>query len=139
MTHAVNAKQAVGRFYEDITKPPYTILFNPSLTAVKLWRAVDVLRSVDAALKEQLKQREGKEKLCAVHGNRMLLHLVFRELSPKLFDDHNVTSEMQKIPVLTSKFLDKIAEGISQYSPPSYIGNVFKNITKCKAIVQAIV
>ena len=26
-THAVNAKQAVGRFYEDINKAPYTILF----------------------------------------------------------------------------------------------------------------
>jgi AIPR protein len=61
VTHAVNAKQAVGRFYEDINKAPYTILFNSSLTAIKLWRAVEVLRGVDMALKDQLKQREGRE------------------------------------------------------------------------------
>lgn len=138
VTHAVNAKQAVGRFYEDISKAPYTILFNSALTAIKLWRAVDVLRNVDAALKEQLKKREGKEKLCAIHGNRVLLHLVFRELSPGIFDASDVSAEMQKIPTLTAGFLDKVAEEITRYSPPSYVGNVFKNITKCKAIVQAI-
>lgn len=138
VTHAVNAKQAVGRFYEDINKAPYTILFNSALTAIKLWRAVDVLRNVDAALKEELKKREGKEKLCAIHGNRVLLHLVFLGLSPDIFDASDVNSEMKKIPALTTNFLDKVAEGITKYSPPSYVGNVFKNITKCKAIVQAI-
>jgi hypothetical protein len=138
VTHAVNAKQAVGRFYEDINKAPYTILFNSSLTAIKLWRAVEVLRSVDMALKDQLKQREGREKLCAIHGNRVLLHLVFRELSPTIFDAIDISAEIQKIPVLTGKFLDKMAGEIAKYSPPSYVGNVFKNITKCKAIVAAI-
>ena len=138
VTHAVNAKQAVGRFYEDINKAPYTILFNSSLTAIKLWRAVEVLRSVDMALKDQLKQREGREKLCAIHGNRVLLHLVFRELSPTIFDAIDISAEIQKIPVLTGNFLDKMAGEIAKYSPPSYVGNVFKNITKCKAIVAAI-
>ncbi|HZP32201.1 MAG TPA: AIPR family protein [Candidatus Acidoferrales bacterium] len=138
-THAVNAKQAVGRFYEDISKAPYTILFNSSVTAVKLWRAVEVLRSVDAVLKDEQRKREGKEKLCAVHGNRVLLHLVFQTLSPALFDEtKNVEAEMKKIPELTSTFLDKITEEISKYSPPSYVGNVFKNITKCRDIVKAI-
>jgi hypothetical protein len=138
VTHAVNAKQAVGRFYEDINKAPYTILFNSSLTAIKLWRAVEVLRSVDMALKDQIKQREGREKLCAIHGNRVLLHLVFRELSPTIFDAIDISAEIQKIPVFTGKFLDKMAGEIAKYSPPSYVGNVFKNITKCKAIVAAI-
>ena len=138
VTHAVNAKQAVGRFYEDINKAPYTILFNSSLTAMKLWRAVEVLRSVDIALKDQLKQREGREKLCAIHGNRVLLHLVFRGLSPTIFDAIDISAEIQKIPVLTGNFLDKMAGEIAKYSPPSYVGNVFKNITKCKAIVAAI-
>ena len=93
---------------------------------------------MDEALKEQLKLREGKEKLCAIHGNRVLLHLVFRKLSPNIFEASDITAEMQKIPTLTANFLDKIAEEITKYSPPSYVGNVFKNITKCKAIVAAI-
>jgi len=138
VTHAVNAKQAIGRFYEDINKPPYTIFFNSSLMATKLWRAVEVLRSVDEVLKDQIKVRDGKEKLCAIHGNRVILHLVFRKLSANIFEVPDATADMQQIPLLTANFLDDISQQITRYSPPSYVGNVFKNITKCKEIVAAI-
>ena len=69
---------------------------------------------MDTVLKEEQKQREGKEKLCAVHGNRVLLHLVFQKLSPALFDASNVDSEMKMIPGLTTNFLNKIADEISK-------------------------
>jgi len=137
-THAVNAKQAVGRFYEDITKPPYTILFNPSLSAIKLWRAVETLRTVDQFLKQEQKDREGKEKLCAIHGNRVILHLVFKELSPSIFEADNIDGHIARVPKLIPTYLDKMTNEITKNHPQSYVGNVFKNITKCKAIVAAI-
>lgn len=137
VTHAVNAKQAVGRFYEDISKPPYTILFNSSLTALKLWRAVEMLRAVDDCLKQEQKNRDGKEKLCAIHGNRVLLHLVFKGM-PAIFDANDIESYLSDIQELTSTYLDKMAAEIAMEYPVSYVGNVFKNITKCKALVAAI-
>jgi len=137
VTHAVNAKQAVGRFYEDISKPPYTILFNSSLTALKLWRAVEMLRAVDNCLKQEQKNRDGKEKLCAIHGNRVLLHLVFKEM-PDIFDANCIDDRFADIPRLTSRYLNKMAAEIAKEYPVSYVGNVFKNITKCKALVSAI-
>jgi hypothetical protein len=137
-THAVNAKQAIGRFYEDITKPPYTILFNPSLNAIKLWRAVEMLRAVDAFLKEEQKKREGKEKLCAIHGNRVLLYLVFQKLTPTFFDEVTIDADLAKVPQLVTDYLEKMANEITANYSSSYVGNVFKNITKCKIIAQAI-
>lgn len=137
-THAVNAKQAIGRFYEDTSKPPYTILFNSSLTAIKLWRAVETLRAVDALLKEEQKKREGKEKLCAIHGNRVLLYLVFKELGPAMFDSNSIDPYMARVPSLTTAYLEKITKEIETNYSSSYVGNVFKNISKCKAIVTAI-
>jgi AIPR protein len=137
-THAVNAKQAIGRLYEDITKAPYTILFNSSLTAIKLWRAVEVLRCVDSLLKAQQKKREGKEKLCAIHGNRVILYLIFRELSPTIFEVDSTDADMKRIPELVADYLDKITAEITKSYAASYVGNVFKNISKCKAIVSAI-
>jgi hypothetical protein len=136
-THAVNAKQAIGRFYEDISKPPYTILFNPSLTAIKLWRAVEMLRAVDNFLKQEQKNRDGKEKLCAIHGNRVMLHLVFRDF-PDLFDAGNANAYVAKIPTVIPVYIDKMAAELTKNYAVSYVGNVFKNITKCKAIVAAI-
>lgn len=138
VTHAVNAKQAIGRLYEDTTRPPYTLLFNSALTATKLWRAVEILRKVDTFLKTEQRRRDGKDRLCAVHGNRVLLHLVFRALSPSIFEDENVDGEYGRIAELLTVYLDKVTTEITQKYASSYVGNVFKNITKCKAIVTTV-
>ena len=41
---AVQAKREVGRLYDDIHQAPYRALFNPSLTALRMWRSVEVMR-----------------------------------------------------------------------------------------------
>ncbi len=137
-THAVNAKQAIGRFYEDTSKPPYTILFNSSLTAEKMWRAVEMLRVVDVLLKLEQKKRDGKEKLCAIHGNRVLLYLIFREVSSTFFDAETTVADLKRVPDLLIAYLEKMTAEITKSYASSYVGNVFKNISKCKAIVAAI-
>lgn len=39
----VQAKREVGLLYEDITQAPYKRLFNASVSALKLWRSVEVI------------------------------------------------------------------------------------------------
>lgn len=137
-THAVNAKQAIGRFFEDTTKAPYTILFNSSLTALKLWRAVEMLRAVDDFLKQEQKKREGKEKLCAIHGNRVVLHLVFKELGAAIFEAESVEPYTVRVPQLATTYLEQMSKEVETSYSTSYVGNVFKNISKCKAIIAKI-
>ena len=134
----VQAKREVGRLYDDIQQAPYKILFNPSLTALKMWRSVEVMRLVDEALKKQA-SREGKDRLIAVHGNRFVLHLVFRSLgdyegtSPENFE------EMKKrIPELMLEALGKTTVAKEKQAVSSYPANFFKNATKCKELEVAI-
>lgn len=138
VAYCVNAKRGISRLYEDIAKPPYTVLFNPGLTALKLWRAVDVLRNVDALLKSEQSKRGGKERLVAVHGNRVLLYLVFRNLPQTVFEMENAEGDMKRIPAMATDQLDKMTAEISKNYLTSYPGNIFKNLSKCKAIVSAI-
>jgi hypothetical protein len=58
----VQAKREVGMLYEDITKAPYAVIFNKGTTARALWRAVMVLRIVEAALKSEQKTRTHKQR-----------------------------------------------------------------------------
>lgn len=138
VTYCVNAKRGISRLYEDIAKPPYTVLFNPGLTALKLWRAVEVLRNVDALLKSEQRKRGGKERLVAVHGNRVLLYLVFRNIPQTVFEMDNADGEMKRIPALATDQLDKMTAEISKNHSTSYPGNIFKSLSKCKAIVSEI-
>jgi hypothetical protein len=76
---AVQAKREVSKLYEDITKPPYKLLFSSRLSATRMWRSVLVLRQVGASLKPMQTSDAGRKRLIAVHGNRFILHRVFRK------------------------------------------------------------
>jgi AIPR protein len=138
ITYCMIAKREVSRLYDDIEKPPYTLLFNSTLTALKVWRAVEVLRRLDVFLKEAQSNKEGKERLIAIHGNRLLLFLVFRELSPAIFDGDDADSALAKVPQIATRCLARLTAEIIQNYSASYPGQLFKNITKCKAIATAI-
>jgi hypothetical protein len=137
---AMQAKREVSKLYEDIQKPPYVYLFNPSLTAVRLWRCVEILRAVDASLKEEQRSREGREKLIAVHGNRFVLHAVFRKLQPTDLDDPGADFDQvrQQVPVLAAEVLDRTITEAMRVYPNAYPSNLFKNVSKCRELVQYV-
>jgi hypothetical protein len=134
----VQAKREVGRLYDDIQQAPYKILFNPSLTALRMWRSVEVMRLVDDALKKQA-SHEGKDRLIAVHGNRFVLHLVFRSLgnyesaTPEDFEEIK-----KRIPEVTLGALARVTAAKERQAASSYPANFFKNATKCKELEAAI-
>ena len=138
INYAVDAKTRIGKLYEDITKPPYTVLFNASLTAGKLWQAVQVMRGVDEFLKGPQSTREGRDRLTAVHGNRVLLHLVFRKLGRAAFDDSTHQREIGRIPQIAADLLEQMTKEVTNTYASSYPANIFKSPVKCREIVAAI-
>jgi len=141
ITYCVAAKSNIGKFYENVEQPPYTALFNPSLTAVKLWRTVQVLRAVEQALKSIQSAAGGKNRLISIHGNRMLLFIVFRKLPINIFetDSLDFDSHLSKVPEMAQVILSKITTEYTNKFSSSYPANLFKNITKCKAISANLV
>jgi hypothetical protein len=134
----VQAKREVGRLYDDIQQAPYKILFNSSLTALRMWRSVEVMRAVDEALKRQA-NLEGKDRLIAVHGNRFILHLVFRSLGNyESADSQDFEETKERIPALTLEALAKVTAAKEKQAASSYPANFFKNATKSKELEAAI-
>jgi len=134
----VQAKREVGRLYDDIQHPPYKILFNPSVSALRLWRSVEVMRLVDETLRKQATEY-GKDRLIAVHGNRFILHLVFRALgsydSVKQPDFEEVKKSISDV---TLDILTKTTTEKEKLAASSYPANFFKNATKCKELESRI-
>jgi AIPR protein len=90
-TLAVSAKREISTLWRDITKPPYTTLFNERISARDVWRAVIVLRSVEAELESVDKSSQSRGDLIAVHGNRFILHHVFQDPEIKPFRDPSLS------------------------------------------------
>ena len=136
----VLAKREVTRLYENIETAPYTALFNPSTTALRLWRSVQISRLVDSVLKDEQKKREGKERLIAVHGNRFILHVVFRRVETGAFDDPTVDFENVRYAVsqLTPTVLTQVTTMALTQFPTAYPSNLFKNASKCKELAISL-
>jgi hypothetical protein len=140
VSFAMTAKREVSRLYEDIKQAPYTALFNTSTTPLRLWRSVEVMRKVDIILKQSQSLLEGKSRLIAIHGNRFVLYLTFRQLGSAILDESksDVSSDMSKLQVTTGNTLAKVIDKAAQMYPGAYPSNLFKNVTKCKALAAAI-
>jgi hypothetical protein len=138
ITLCVQAKREVGMLYEDITKAPYTVIFNRGTTARALWRAVTVLRLVESALKSEQKTRAGKEQLIAIHGNRFVLHLVFQKLANPASANGEVELDAVEVHSLTFDMLSATIDTVLAHYQSAYPANLFKNASRCRDLSNRI-
>jgi hypothetical protein len=132
LSYAVQTKREIGKLWEDISKPPYKALFNPSLNGPKLWHLAQILRIADAQLANEQRTRSGRNMLFAVHGNRMVAWLVmqiYKDVSSVVAADIQAT---------TISALDRMIEKADELYPDSYLATMFKNLRKCRAIISAL-
>ena len=95
-------------------------------------------REVDVFLRDVQARTEGKEKLVAIHGNRLLLYLVFKALGPDVFDADDAEVDLGRIPIIAADCLTKLTAEIMKNYSGAYPASLFKNITKCKAVAATV-
>jgi len=136
---AVQAKREIGKLWEDIEKPPYKILFNPSVSGPTLWRTVQVVRQVEQALVSSRKSGDGRRRLLAVHGNRFLTHLVLSSLPEGFKAAHHALSPegQAQVQTLTDSVFEKALGVINTLFPDAYLAMLFKNAKKCAQLKDA--
>lgn len=133
---AVIAKREIGRLWDDIEKAPYKLLFNNGLSGLRLWRLVELLRAIDASLKQEQDVRIGRPRQVAVHGNRFIARQVFGRLDLSALDDPDLDFEplRQQAGQLVSSAVTETETTVTALFPTSYIQSLFKNASKCLAV-----
>jgi hypothetical protein len=133
---AADAKRNISRLWVDIDKEPYTLIFNEALTALRLWRSVEISRAVRSRIEEEKASCEGRARLVAIHGRRFILHRVFQSLPLGEFDE--VDLDMSPILLQAREQavieLEQITEAIGEHFPDSYLNNFFKSGSKCQKL-----
>ena len=115
-------------------------MFNNGTSAERVWRAVQVKRAVEDVLKREAREREGRDRLIAVHSSRLILHGVFRVIGRSRLDGANTdfNSALKSIPSLVSKLLESAIQEVSSEHANSYPAAVFRTATKCKSLIDAM-
>lgn len=139
----VQLKGQIGKIWEDLTKPPYKILFNIGTTGVYTWRAVQVNRKIEAQLSIlEKKQPTLREQKIVRYGNRLISGLVFQH-APKLeLNNPNNTLEKvisdQAISDLTDFYTGEVINYVQKMYENAMIPSLFKNQTKCRDIYGTV-
>jgi hypothetical protein len=99
---------------------------------------VQVTREVDKRLEEQRRQLDGRGRSVAVQGNRVALHIVFLELDMTRIDDADADwdTELAKVPAATDAILELLVANVEAMYPSNYITSLFKNASRCEALVR---
>jgi hypothetical protein len=137
---AAVAKRNVGMLWGDITKPPYTLLFNSSLTASRMWCCVRAARIVEDFLDKERGTEDGYKRRIAIHGNRFILHRVIQTLPQEKFDDINfhIDSITSDIVNETEKILSKMVDLIEESYSNVYLNTFFKNSSECEKLNELL-
>ncbi|MGP5582335.1 AIPR family protein [Glutamicibacter arilaitensis] len=133
---ATQAKREVSKLYLDTTKAPYKTLFNAQTTSTAVWRRVQVLRHVEGYLSSSTRTwTDSREKGFAVHGNRLVLHLVFAQLDRKVLDDPNIDGPTDKdlLDMATERAFSTM-KAAAEERFDGYLAHLFKNAAKVRII-----
>ncbi|MFB6891813.1 AIPR family protein [Kitasatospora sp. NPDC056327] len=131
--HAVIAKREVSRLFSDPSV--YRSLFNPLTDPLRLTRAVRITATVDQLLDLIERERDGAEAGIAVHGRRVIAHLVMRGLGDKFLKepDSDLDAALASLEPNVHRYVSAMAEA---FPANAYPGNVFKNQARISTLIK---
>jgi hypothetical protein len=130
---AIIAKREVSRLFSDTSV--YARLFNPNTDPLRLSRAVEIVRRVDELLDQVASNSDGVEAGIAVHGRRVIAHLVMRRLGDQFLIDP--ASDLEDALSELYDEVDRYAAALVVVFPGgAYPGNVFKNQARVAILLK---
>lgn len=131
LRYSMLSKTSVGKLWDDITKPPYTLLFNSKTTALRVLRSIDVFKCVE----QQLAQFSWYGTL-STHSNRFILHMVFQYMPVNKFDDPDLDFELH-LKSISNNFkliFESMKKTMDHLYPNAHVYHFFRNGGKCQAL-----
>ncbi len=139
VSYSTLAKRNVGALSDDITKAPYKVLMNSGTNSFALLNSVIIVRCVDRSLYAKKENLSGRERLVAVHGNRFMAYCILQKLKgnegffERIIDSNDLQTRVNS---MVEELILPIANSINELYTDSYPASIFKNTSKCKAILE---
>ncbi|MEH2179087.1 AIPR family protein [Nostoc sp.] len=139
--YTLMAKDKIGKLWEDVNKPPYTELFHENITAITIWRKIQIMRVLDTKLTQKQNSNVDKEKGTCIYGNRFILHMIFTYVGKnKLFvSDSDFEKYLEnELPQLIDNVITKTLEGLNSKYPQKLVYQFFRNLENYKSLKNLI-
>lgn len=139
---ATQVKREIGKFYENLSKPPYTLIFNKSTTGFYVHYTVQCLRYIEQLIAKELAaipKKSGRAYGILVHGNRMLALLTLSKCGiHQTKNEGKIALEQSQIRETFNLMKESLEREIANHYPDKLLGTLFKNQTICRELFDRI-
>lgn len=135
--YSTTVKKESGKLWEDVTKQPYTDIFNPKLTALKVKKVLLVYRFISAKMRDLSNGSSGRERSIYQYGNALVAHVVYQQMPKALWSDDNKDFDKYfdtQLAQLVDGTIKNLVKKIKKNYPDSMIVYVLRNYTKCRVL-----
>lgn len=132
----VQLKREISKLWDDLHGDPYTELFSPDITGLRLWRCVQIQRRIDAALVRPLRSSNVQAENVRVHGNRLVAGLVFTRIPAAKID--SIERELDEfasqgaINSLVDDYVNQVRNLLEANHAGSIVSSFFKSALRCE-------
>lgn len=133
--YSTMVKKESGKLWEDVTKQPYTDLFNQNSSAQKIIKALKIYRHVTNKMDEMAWETDGRSRSIYRYGNSFVSHIICQKINKGFWADSYPTPEdffNNILPALADNYMNQLKNAIESEYPDSMIVYVLRNYNKCR-------
>jgi hypothetical protein len=134
--YSTMVKKESGKLWEDVTKSPYTDLFNQNTSALKIIKALKIYRFVSNTMTKMASSAtEGRDRSIYRYGNAFVSHIIFQTINKGILADSypNFDNFIENdLPTIVDKYINKLKDVIEVEYPDAMIVYTLRNYTKCR-------
>jgi len=140
--YSTTVKKESGKLWEDVTKAPYTDLFNQNTSAQKIIKALKIYRHVSNVMNKMAIASEGRERSIYRYGNAFVSHIIFQKMNKGILADSypNFDNFLEnELPGLVDKYINEVKNVIEREFPEAMIVYTLRNYTKCRQMKKILI
>lgn len=135
---SILANRELGTIWQDIEKGPYRAIFNDMTQSFKLWNCVKVYRIVEELLKLKTNDFNETDAQLAIHGNRFLLHQLYKKIGRGLMSKPKLDISSLNINDEFDLIFDAAKSALKKAYPNAILYTLFKNQSKVERLSTLI-
>lgn len=136
---AVRAKRDPDLLWEEGPAGAYRLLFRPAPPALRIWRSVELLRTIRECLHRSQAGRDGRAAAVAEHADLLSAHIVFQYAGLDAIDDDDSewSKVLQNVPAIVDKTIDWLVYHVDlTYGRNSFIASTFSSPERCRDLAE---
>lgn len=130
------AKREIGKIWDDINKPPYTVLFNKSNNAYYIKNIINIFSKIQEII--QTTSGDDRRKIqYSIHGNIFIAARCMEKIDQEKIttSDYDLEQNLNLLIDIVPREFNDIYDKAEKEYPGAYLAYLFRNVTKLNQLI----